>query len=245
MPETVTDNITVAQMVRNDYRTAEVFKKYGINYCCSGNISLEEACRLKELDATQVHNDLAHATRNILVSNSLNFDEWDVGFLADYITNVHHAYEDRMLPSFQANLISFVNSHKKQHSELAEVVETVDEIIRLISFQNKHENEILFPYIKQLENMHRRKEVYGNLFVRTMRKPLNDTEDIHVSIGGLLERLRKATNHYRFPAQACTNHQVVFRQLEAMDQDLVQHIHLENNILFPKAKEMERALLER
>ena len=93
--------------------------------------------------------------------------------------------------------------------------------------------------------MHRRKEVYGNLFVRTMRKPLNDTEDIHVSIGGLLERLRKATNHYRFPAQACTNHQVVFLQLEAMDQDLVQHIHLENNILFPKAKEMERALLER
>jgi regulator of cell morphogenesis and NO signaling len=109
---------------------------------------------------------------------------------------------------------------------------------------NQREEESIFPYIKQIESTYRRKEVYGSLFIRTMRKSLDAIlKEDHKKISELLIQLRQTTNNYRFTEKACTNHQVMYHKLRELDNDLTQHMHLENNILYPKAIEMEQELL--
>lgn len=235
---------TVSDIVREDYRAADVFKKHGINYCCGGKMPLEEACLLKQLNYPDILLELEQATKTVTLPNNLQFDSWKIDFLIDYIINVHHSYLKNNLPLLQTSLVGFVDSHRKQHPELESILEQYTSLSALILAHNQHEEEIIFPYIKLIENTHRRKETYGNLFVRTLRKPLSNIEIEHKKIGGFLTSLRSLTNNYRFPANACTNHQVIFHKLREVDNDLLQHIHLENNILFPKAIEIEQQLLQ-
>jgi regulator of cell morphogenesis and NO signaling len=237
-------NKSVSEIVRDDYRTADVFRRHGINYCCSGQVSLEEACTVRGLDSADLTRELQQATRLITLSNKTRFDEWKTDFLIDYIVNVHHAYVSESLPRVQLSLASFAASHEKKFPYLSELVEVVSRLSLLLTTHNRHEEEIIFPYIKQIDNAYRRKESYGNLFVRTLRKPFSAIELEHGRIEELLLDLRRLTNHYRFPDNACTNHRVVWHQLEELDNDLAQHEHLENNILFPKVAEMERELLQ-
>lgn len=236
-------NGTVSEIVRADYRTADVFKKHGINYCCGGKVPLKEACEAKGLDYKVMLMDLELATKTVSLPNNLKFSNWKIDFLIDYIINVHHAYLYDTLPQLEASLMGFADSHKKQHPELQKVVAVFSTISSLVLAHSQREDEVIFPYIKQIENAYRRKESYGNLLVRTLRKPLSNVESEHKKIGDLLNNLRELTSNYTFPENACTNHRVIFQKLREFDNDMVQHKHLENNILFPKAIEMERELL--
>ncbi len=236
---------SISEIVRKDYRTAEVFKKYGINYCCGGQLSLEEACSLKNLDQTVLQNDLQKAIQGVSLPHTLQFDNWRMDFLIDYVVNVYHGYLQQTLVALEANLISFIEGHKKKHSELIDILSTFKELSSVLINHTKQEAEITFPYIRQIESTYRRKEVYASLFIRTMRKPLTlILENEHKQISELLIQLREKANHYQFPTNACTNHQVIYHQLQELDQHLVQLQHLENNILYPKAIAMEQELLQ-
>jgi regulator of cell morphogenesis and NO signaling len=235
---------TVSEIVRSDYRTAEVFKQYGINYCCGGQVSLAEACMIKGIDYKTVEERLCNATRNIYVNNALQFYNWKTDFLIDYIINVHHAYLEATIPALKSVMLSFIDGHKKKFPELDKILIAFTGLTSILLLQNKHEEEVTFPYIKQLDNTHRRKEVYGNLFVRTLRKPLGNFEKENNTIRKLLEELQLVANGYQFPSNACTNHQVIYHRLKEFHGDLVQHKHLENNILYPKAIALEKDLLE-
>lgn len=237
-------NKTVSEIVRTDYRTSDVFRKYGINYCCSGQVSLDEACAQKGLDYSAIIEELNQATRNIRLPNTIQFDQWKIDFLIDYIINVHHAYANQILPSLEANLVSFANSHQKQFPEMPQLVAAFSNLSTLIIAHNRHEEEIIFPYIKQIDNTFRRKESYGGLFVRTLRKPFHSVDGEHKHIGELFQDIRRLTNNYTFPDSACTSHRVVFQKLQEFDNDMVQHNYLENNVLFPKVMEMEKQLLQ-
>lgn len=234
---------TISAIVREDYRAAEVFRRHGINYCCGGQATLSEACGLKGTDMAVITEELNRATTSILLPNNLRYDTWKTGFLIDYIINVHHSYLRAALPQVQATLQSFVNSHKKQHPGLEQVAETFRELADLLLAQSQEEEASIFPYIKQLESMYRRRETYGSLFVRTLRKPLEDVSKAHRRIESLVKELRSLTGFYTFRENACANHRVVFHQLREFDQDLAQHKYLENSVLFPKALEMENELL--
>ena len=235
---------TISEIVQSDYRTADVFKKHNINFCCGGQVSLEAACRLRDLDLDNIVNELEEATRNIHLSNSLQFEQWKIDFLVDYIINVHHAYLYQAIPSLELRLTSFMEGHKKKYPELIRIHEIYQEISNVLLVHNRHEEEIIFPYIKQIDTAYRRKESYGNLFVRTLRKPLSNMEKEHGSITGLLNKLKLYTNNYIFPNNACTNHQILYHKLKELHDNLIQHMHLENTILFPKAIEIEQHLLQ-
>lgn len=237
-------NRTVSEIVRSDYRTADVFKKYGINYCCNGQVMFADACASNNLDQTEVIRHLELSTRTIYVPNNLQFDQWKIDFLIDYIVNVHHAYLYQVLPALEETLVAFVRNHEKDFQGLIRILEVFESLSALVIAHNKHEEEIIFPYIKQIDNAYRRKETYGSLFVKTLRKPFTGVENEHKKISDLLHQLRFFTNQYNFPNDACTNHRVVFYKLQEFDNDLTQHKHLENNILFPKVMEMERELLQ-
>ena len=238
----IADN-KISEILRSDYRTADVFKKYNINFCCSGEVSLEFACASKNLDLTTVINELEEATRNIHLPNNLRFNEWKVEFLVDYIINIHHAYLQQAIPSLELRLVNFIEGHKKKFPELVNILDAFIELSKVLLPHIRHEEEIIFPYIKQIDNAWRKKEPYGNLFVRTLRKPLTNIEKDHTLISIYLKNLRKYSNNFQFPANACTNHQVLYHKLREFHDDMIQHKHLENNILFPRAVEIECELL--
>lgn len=243
--ETKTALPTVSQMVRNDYRMADVFKKWGINYCCSGNLPLEEACALQNVDRAALQADLQKATHTYSLPSSTAFDQWPLAFLTDYIIHVHHGYIRNVLPSLKNFVGSYVAGHLKKFPHLAAVEETFNNLVAELEEHTAREEESIFPYVKQIINTYNRKEVYGNLFVRTMSKPMAETiQKEHARIVVHLKHLRELTNHYSFTSDACTNYQVLYNKLREFDADLVQHKHLENNILFPKVLEMERSLLQ-
>lgn len=235
---------TITEIVQNDYRTADVFKKHGINYCCSGRITLQEACRSGNANYNDLISELEEATRNVFISKSLLFDKWRVDFLIDYIINIHHSYLNQAIPALELQLISFLAGHRNKYPEVVKVQEVFGELSSVLRTHNLHEEEILFPYIKQVDSAYRRKESYGNLFVRTLRKPLSNMEKEHGVITELLKKVKLYTNNYMFPKNACTNHQVLYHKFREFQDDLIQHKHLECNILFPKAVEIEQQLLQ-
>jgi regulator of cell morphogenesis and NO signaling len=235
---------TVSEIVQEDYRAADVFKKHGINYCCSGRIALLEACSARNIEYSTVIEDLRQATKVLQISNALRFSEWRIDFLVDYIINVHHAYVDVAMPEIETSLELFMDGHRKKHPELEKVLDLFKELAALMDTHKRHEEEIIFPYIKQIDNTHRRKETYGNLFVRTLRKPLSNIAKEHDMISSILKEIQVATNNYTFPPNACTNHRVIFQRLREFHDDMMQHKHLENNILFPRAIDIEKELLQ-
>ena len=236
-------DLSVSEIVKSDYRTSDVFKKYGINYCCGGHVSLGDACHSLGLHSDQVLVELEAATQNILLSNLIDFSGWSTGFLIDYIANVHHTYLYMALPSLEAGLQALASRHSSRSAGLNTLLEIFKELSVLLRSHNRHEEDVIFPYIKQIETAYRHKESYGNLFVRTLRKPLSNIEYEHTKISELLKSMRRVTNHYTFPSNACTQEQVIYRKFREFDNDMVQHKHLENNILFPKAIEIEKELL--
>lgn len=237
-------NRTVSDIVRADYRTVDVFRKYGINCCVRDDRSLLETCTSHNIDYNSLLKDLAEATRNVVISNTIQFNEWKISFLVDYIVNVHHAYVNAAVQSLESLLAAFVEAHKPKITVFNKVLFLFRELSPLLTTHGRHEEEIIFPYIKQIESTHRRKETYGNLFVRTLRKPLSNIEKEHEVIFSLLREIQLLTNNYSCPANAEADQCAIYHKLEEFHNDMIQHTHLENDILFPKAIEMERELLQ-
>jgi regulator of cell morphogenesis and NO signaling len=234
----------IREIVKMDYRTGDVFKKYQLGYCCTGNIPLTLACEARGIDFGLLSLELREATKNLMISNSLPFGEWGIDFLIDYISNVHHTYLYQVIPPLLTSLESFTVGHRDKYPELAGVSEIFTELAGVLMSHNRHEDEIIFPYIKQIDSAYRRKEAYGNLFVRTLRKPLDIVEREHIRIQALLSSLRTATNHFTPPASACLNYEVHLKKLEELYNNLIQHKHLEHDLLFPKAIAIEQKLLQ-
>lgn len=235
---------TVAEIVSKDYRTADVFRRYNIEYCCGGKYPLHVACRMNGVDEELLINELEEATRETNTSNTLNFNEWHLDFLTDYIVNVHHAYLRKALPRLQDYVDRFAEGHRKKFSYLEELQQLVVQLNRTSFPHLQQEEEIIFPYIRQIGHAYYNREPYASLLVRTLRKPVEDImAHEHDITGKVVHRMRELTNNYNTPENACLSHKVTFLKLKEVDNDLTRHLHLENNILFPKAIALEKELL--
>ena len=235
----------VTEIVKHDYRTAEVFSKYGIDFCCGGKWPLEVACQNKNVNTEEVIGELQKIIIQSASNAALDFDSWDIDFLADYIFNVHHRYLKKALVETKAQVNKFWDGHRTKFPELVEIEVIINQFMKAFPPHMKQEEEIFFPYIKQIYHAHKHRESYARLLIRTLRKPLEEVmQKEHEITGSSLNRLRTITNNYTPPGNACLTHKVTFAKLKELDQDLVQHIHLESNILFPKAIKMEQELLQ-
>jgi regulator of cell morphogenesis and NO signaling len=233
-------------VVRKYYRTAAIFNRYGIEYCCGAKWPLKMVCELKELDIGVVLSDLMQATRIIEVHHALPFESWKIDFLTDYIVNIHHQYLKQSLPTLKEALEKFVVEHAGKYPEFTRLQGAFNELYQTMPGHLQHEEEIIFPYIRQIAHAYESKESYAGLLVRTLRKPIEALMfHEHDHIEKLLEDFRELTQGYVIPSNACTSHFLVFSLLKELDDELVQHIYLENNVLFPKAVAMEKELLER
>ena len=244
------DNINkdsfVSDIVREDYRTASVFRKYDIDFCCGGKWALGTVCEMKGIDFDPLKEELEDSVKNIHLSNTLQFDNWNVDFLTEYIVNVHHQYLRDALPQIKSHLTHFIADHAEKYPYLNEVMKQFIYLTKDILPHLGQEEEILFPYIRQISHAYESKESYASLLVRTLRKPVEEVmHREHETVSKVLQRLRDLTNNYTPPVEACVSHRVAFSLLKELDDDLSQHMYLENNILFPKAVSMEKELLQR
>ncbi len=242
----IDEQSTPNEIVKKYHRTAAVFKKYNIEYCCSGKWPLKLVCEMKDMPAEALLQEIKEAARVISLPASLPYHDWKVDFLTDYIVHVHHQYLRQSLPAIGEQLSNFVREHAKKYPQLPELESQFYRLEKTILPHLSQEEDIIFPYIRQIVHAYNSKETYARLLVRTLRKPVEDIMNHeHDFMEKLLHSFRVITNNYTPPEAACASHRLSYSLLKELDEDLVQHVYLENNILFPKAIAMEKELLER
>jgi regulator of cell morphogenesis and NO signaling len=227
-----------------DYRTAEVFRKHGIEYCCGGKWPLSTVCMIKGLEMDVIKRELEKAMFSVQIPSAISFHEWNTGFLVDYIVNIHHYYIRQTFPVLQQQLDHFVEEHLTKDPSLAKLKAEFDNLEKQIFPHLQQEEEIIFPYIRRVAHAYSSKESYASLLVKTLRKPIVELMDgEHAIVFGTLYEFRKLTNNYTAPAKACTSQRVIWSKLKELDNDLVQHLYLENEVLFPRVLAMEKEIL--
>ena len=245
VPE-INEGAFAGSIVRKYYRTAAVFNRYGIEYCCGAKWPLKMVCELKGLDLEVVISELSQCTRIIEVHHAIPFENWKIDFLTDYIVNIHHQFLKQSLPSLKVAVEKFVMEHAHKFPEFTRLLDAFNELYQTMPSHLQHEEEIIFPYIRQIAHAYDSKESYAGLLVRTLRKPVEALMNHeHEHLEKILDDFRQLTKEYSIPSNACTSHFLVFSLLKELDDELVQHIFLENNVLFPRAIAMEKELLER
>ena len=219
---------TIGEIVANDFRAASLFKEAGIDFCCGGNKSLSAACKEKGTDVSQLIQQLDTLAQTP-VSSALNFKEWDLSFLSDYILNTHHKFVLKNLPELVFYTQKIANVHGDHHTELIEVASLFTRINEELLQHLKNEEEILFPAIKEAEKNS------TSQVKETIVSEITRMQGEHEFAGGAMDKINVLTNNYFIPEDACNTYRVSLKLLEQFEDDLHIHVHLENNILYPKA----------
>ncbi|WP_337964904.1 iron-sulfur cluster repair di-iron protein [uncultured Flavobacterium sp.] len=231
-------NKTVGSFVAQDFRTAAVFTKYQIDFCCKGNRTIDEVCEKQEIDADillQNVYDVLQSERG----NTIDFNSWPLDLLVDYIEKTHHRYvEDKtgVLVKFLDKLCSV---HGGSHPELFKINELFTAGAGELSQHMKKEELMLFPFIKRMVKTKESNGVLSQPSFGTVSNPIAMMMQEHDNEGDRFREIALLTNDYTPPSDGCTTYKVTFAMLKEFEEDLHKHIHLENNILFPKAVILE------
>lgn len=232
--------ITVGEMVVADYRKAEVFRKFGIDYCCGGKKPLDEICRQKKLNQADIQMELDALDQTPAPADH-NFQEWPLDTLADYIEERHHQYVTASLPILNELTAKVARVHGERHPELVDIARHYQAVAQELQMHMHKEERVLFPFIRKMQEAKRNGAPVPIPVFGSVANPIQMMEAEHESAGGAMEAIRTLSHDYTPPQDACTSYRVLFAKLQEFEQDLHQHVHLENNILFPKAIAMEMA----
>ena len=232
---------TIAQITSEDYRTAVIFKKFGIDFCCDGKKTIKEACTEKNIQVEELISALNQSTQNLVTEP--NYDEWGLDFLADYIIQTQHTYVSKKLPEIKPFLDKVMNKHGERHSELKKVHQFFSLIVKDLTGHMQKEEQILFPYIKELAISKKEQHELPAPGFGSVVNPINAMEQEHERAGDIFKEIRNLTNNLTPPADACKTYRIVFAMLDEFETNLHLHIHLENNILFPKAIKLEKEVV--
>ncbi|WP_440999251.1 iron-sulfur cluster repair di-iron protein [Fodinibius sp. SL11] len=235
-----TEERTVGQIVKDDYRTAQIFQQYKLDFCCGGNHTIEEACAKNDIDPSVVYSALEELNSDGQKDD--NYDQWSLDFLVDYIVNNHHEFTRNKLPEIGKYAKKVAKVHGDRHEELHEIYYEFTMLHTEIFNHLDKEERILFPYIKELVEAEKNGTKPEKPEFEEAANPIAMMEEEHDEAGTSIAKIRKLSNDFTPPEDACTTYRILFKNLEAFEQDLHKHVHLENNILFPKALELEQRL---
>jgi regulator of cell morphogenesis and NO signaling len=217
---------SVGEIVTSDFRTAEIFRKAGIDFCCGGDKKLNDACT----DSGVPCSDLIVELNEMIMSpagSTPDYKTWDPVFLSDYIINTHHNYVKRILPVLVSYSMKIVSAHGSGHPELALTNDLISKLNEDLSTHMNKEETVLFPAIK---------EAFGTQSEKTagiIKSEISSLRSEHDNAGKLMDEIRIITSGYRVPGDACNTYSLTFKLLQQFEDDLHVHVHLENNILFP------------
>lgn len=223
------ENASVAEIALRYPQSISIFNRYNLDYCCNGKRPFTQLCQKANLDAETVWAEIMAKQENT-TNHQLVFENWEPSLLIDYIVHHHHTYVRDSIPQLQALLNKVCQVHGDEHPELEGIREEFNELAdELIHHLPKEEN-ILFPAIKAMVD-----KSAGRPMLHSVHAPVAVMEDEHETAGRLIKSIRATSNNYTPPANACLSYQLTYKLLQEFESDLMQHIHLENNILFPKA----------
>lgn len=240
----IQENQVIGELVAQDYRTASVFKKYGIDFCCQGNRTINDACVKNNIDATSVVKDL-NVIAEASNQGSIDFQSWPIDLLADYIEKKHHRYVVEKSAEIQPYLDKICSVHGERHPELFEINKQFAAGAGMLAQHMKKEELIVFPFIRKMTKA----DLAGTKLevppFGSVENPINTMMAEHTTEGDRFREIEKLSDNYTPPIDACNTYRVTFGLLKEFEADLHLHIHLENNILFPKAIALEKELLKR
>jgi regulator of cell morphogenesis and NO signaling len=231
---------TVAELVSENYKTADVFKKYGIDFCCGGGSLLAEICERKNIDFSEVESDLLSLDSK--TDRAHDYDHWELDFLIDYIVQTHHSYIRENIPVLIQYSEKLAKVHGHHYTEVMEIDQLLHGVLQELDMHMKKEEHILFPFIKELAIARREGREIPTPPFGTIQNPIAMMESEHDNAGDAFHRIAELTNQYTPPPTACNTHRVLYAKIEEFEDDLHMHIHLENNILFPKAIKIEQSV---
>jgi len=232
---TPTPETTIRDLVNDDFRAAAVFHRYGIDFCCGGGTTLDEACRARGLDEAAVRAEIAQACPPG-PGGPPAYAEWPPEALTRHIVERHHQYCRSAMPAIAAHTRKLAEVHGPAHPELVDVADLFAHLQQDLDTHMLKEEHVLFPYIEQLAARRQAGLEPDPAPFGDVGNPIRNMESDHEAAGAAMACIRELTDGYVVPAHGCTTWRVTLQELEAFEQDLHLHVHLENNVLFPKAR---------
>jgi regulator of cell morphogenesis and NO signaling len=238
----ITENDIVGELVAKDYRTASVFKSAGIDFCCRGNRSIKEVSKHNNIETETLLKKLNAAMTE--TGGATDYDSWPIDLLADYIEKRHHRYVDEKITEIKPYLDKVVKVHGREHPELKEIQTLFHQSAGELTQHMKKEELVLFPFIRKLMSLKGQDEKMEKPSFGTVGNPIAMMKEEHDHEGVRFREIAALSSNYTPPVDACNTYKVTYALLKEFEADLHLHIHLENNILFPKALKMEKELVK-
>lgn len=223
----ITSDQKLSEIINLNFHNANILNKYGLDFCCGGKISLKEACNEKNINEKLILDELNTNNKNKVIN--LNIQSWNSKFLMDYIFHNHHSFIREKGPDLRGYLNKIMRVHGVNHPELKEIYELFNEIheeilIHLIEEEKTFLIEKAYSEINDIQKQN---------IIHTIKSALDD----HEMIGQQIKKIINLSNNYKLPEDACNTYKLAFFELKNYIEDLFIHIHLENNVLFPKIEE--------
>jgi len=217
-----------------------ILEDAGVDYCCGGGKSLQEACLHANVSAEMILNRLEQ-DRERVRSDESGWTKAPLAELTRHIRERHHGYVRDVVPRLREMLAKVREKHGSKHREIAEIEKQFADVAREMLMHMQKEEQILFPYIDALERAAKGNGAVEPPFFQTVRNPIYSMMQDHDAAGELVRKIRAASTGYQPPEDSCTTFKATYQELQQFEEDLHLHVHLENNILFPRAVELEAA----
>ncbi len=230
--------MTLADIVIGDARTATVFDRLGLDYCCRGHQTLAEAAGANGVSLPAVVDELARLSPPLDEADALAA-ELDLPSLTRHVVSRHHGYVREATPQLRAWLAKLVNRHGARHRELEEVRDVFDALSNGLESHMLKEESVLFPFIEAMAEAASAGMSLPPGPFGTILNPIRAMKAEHREAGEQVERLRRLTSVYQPPADACMTYRLCYGELARFEGDLHRHVHLENHVLFSRALALE------
>ena len=222
------ENASIGSLVAKNPEYASVFEKFGLDYCCKGNRTLKELCDDKKLNFI----DVLEALKNLQSPNiAVNWDRMSIKEIVEHIVSTYHTYANQELPRIGQLLEKLNTKHGHKYPYVSELQNVFANMKDSLLDHMKEEEQIVFPLMINLA-------INKGSCQEDLKKHLYSLNNDHLETGEALERIKKLAHDYTPPADACMTHTVILNSLERLERNLHEHIHVENHILFPRAKAM-------
>ncbi len=237
MQQSTIGNTTIGEIVAADFRTAKVFETKGIDFCCGGKVAIATICTEKGFDLATIVKELEEV-QNTPADRSQNYSSWTLPFLVDYIVNTHHAYLKDNDDQIAAYARKIADVHGAHHPEAIQIAAIFDKIATDMTAHLKEEEEIFFPALKRADAARMAGTIPEAEDRETIRASLLRLHREHEEIGDAVHLIRHLSKEYAIPGDVCNTFMVTYQKLKEFEDDLHKHVHLENNILFPKSADL-------
>lgn len=235
-------NSVIGDIVAQNYKTSEVFKAYDVDFCCKGNRTLLDLSESGQVDLEKLIAELKNI-HSEAIDPAIEFNAWPLDLLADYIEKKYHRYVEQKIPIIMEYLTKVCHVHGQNNSELQLIKEIFCASSEDLKYHMMKEEKILFPYIRKMLENERKGFLYEPPMFGSVNNPIKMMMDEHTTEGNRYREIALLSNNYQPPSAACNSYIMSYAMLKEFEEKLHEHIHLENNILFPGAIKYENNLM--